>query len=126
MRIRAKWLLLSGLCVLLVVPLLGCGLIKTLTTPSALNSSQAIALIQIAGVPYIDDYYEEVVGHEEAEATGTIGYVTPTAGWVANYQGEGNWIIQGPVKTNKWGDCLTTWTLSEADSEIKLIGFKCD
>ena len=126
MRIKAKWFLLGGLVALLVVPLLGCGLVKTLTTPSALNSTLAIAIIQIAGVPYIDDYYKETVGEEEAQASRDIGPVTPTGQWVANYQGEGNWEIQGPVITKNWGDCLTTWTLSEADSKIQLIGFNCD
>ena len=126
MRIKAKWFLLSGLVALLVVPLLGCGLVKTLTTPAALTNIQAIALIQIAGVPYIDDYYKETVGEEEAQASGDIGRVTPTGQWVANYQGDGNWEIQGPVITKNWGDCLTVWTLSEADSKIQLIGFNCD
>ena len=123
MRSKAKWLWLSGLVTLLVVPSLGCGF---LGTPARLNVGQAIAIIQISGVPYIDDYYMETVGEEAFQESGGIGPVTPTGQWGADYQGEGIWIIQGAVTTNSWGDCLTTWTLSEADSEIQLIGFDCD
>jgi len=126
MRVKAKWFLLSGLVALLVVLLLGCNLVTTITSPSSLNNAQAIAIIQIAGVPYIDNYYKETVGEEEYQASGVIGPVTPTGQWAAHYQGQGNWRIQGPVTTNSWGDCLTTWTLREADSKIQLIGFNCD
>ena len=126
MRSKAKLVLLSSLVALLVVPLLGCGSLETLVTPSSLNSQQAIAIIQIAGVPYIDDYYRETVGEEEAQASGKIGPVTPVGQWVANYQGKGIWTIQGPVTTNSWGECLTTWTIRESDSEIQLTGFSCD
>lgn len=123
MKSKAKWLWLSGLVTLLVVPSLGCGF---LGTPARLNVGQAIAIIQISGVPYIDDYYMETVGEEAFQESGGIGPVIPTGQWGANYQGEGIWIVQGAVTTNSWGDCLTTWTLSEADSEIRLIGFDCD
>lgn len=126
MRSKAKWLWLTGLMALLVVPSLGCGLVETLITPARLSSGQAIAIIQISGVPYIDDYYQETVGEEAFQESGGIGYVTPTGQWVANYDGKSIWIVQGAVITNSWGDCLTTWTLSEADSEIQLIGFDCD
>lgn len=126
MRSKAKWFLLSGLVTLLVVPALGCGFLGALLTPSSINSQQAIAIIQIVGVPYIDNYYTEAIGEEEAQASGDIGPVTPVGEWVANYQGDGRWIVQGPVTTNSWGDCLTTWTLRESDTEVQLIGFDCD
>jgi len=119
-------LLLIGLLVSLVVPLLGCGFLERVVNPPALTTQQAIAIIQIAGVPYIDDYFKETVGEEEAKTYGKIGPATSVAGWAASYQGNGEWRIQGPVTTDKWGECLTTWTLSEADSKIHLIGFNCD
>ena len=118
MRSKAKWFLLSGLVALLATPLLGCGPLETLITPPSLNSQQAIAIIQIAGVPYIDDYYRETVGEEETQASGNIGPVTPVGQWVANYQGKGIWTIQGLVTTKSWGECLTTCTIRESDSEI--------
>ena len=110
MRSKVKWCLLSGLVALVVVPLLGCGFLEELVNPPTLNRQQAVALVIVAGVPYIDDYFKETVG-------GT---------WDASYQGKGEWEIQGPVTTNSWGECLTTWTLSEADSKIRLIEFNCD
>jgi hypothetical protein len=119
---KAKRILLVILLGLLVVPLLGCGLLENLTNPPALNRQQAVAIIVVAGVPYIDDYFVESVGEEEAAAYGEIGKVTPTGTW----DGKGNWEIQGTVITKSWGECLTTWTLSEAESEIRLIGFSCD
>jgi len=126
MRHIVTRLLPAGLVALLAVALLGCGLLEPLIKPPALNYAQAIALIQISGVPYIDQYYEETVGEEAAQEAGEIGPVTPTGDWTADYKGEGEWVIKGPVITKSWGECLTTWTLSEADSEIHLTGFKCD
>lgn len=126
MRTIVTRLLPTGLVVLLVIAFLGCGLLEPLIKPAALTNVQAVALIQISGVPYIDQYYKETVGEEAAQEFGEIGPVTPTGTWTADYQGEGEWVIQGPVITKSWGECLTTWTLSEADSEIHLIGFKCD
>jgi hypothetical protein len=126
MRTKAKWCLLGSLIVLLVVPLLGCALLQPLTNPAALTRIQAITLIQIYGVPYIDDYYEKTVGEEEAQATGEIGYVTPVGHWEADYEDGGDWRIEGEVETNRWGNCLTIWILSEGTGEISLIGFDCD
>jgi hypothetical protein len=122
---KAKSLLLSGLAVLLVVPLLGCGLINTLVSPAALSSQQAIAIVQIAGIPYIDDYYQEAVEGQGSETPVKISPATPVGQWVADYDGNGSWRIQGTVTTSAWGSCLTTWTLREEDSKIRLIGFNC-
>jgi len=127
MRNIVTQLLPAGIVALLAVSFFGCGLLEPLTKPAALNYAQAIALIQISGVPYIDQYYEEKVGEEAAQEAGEIGPVTPTGDWTADYnRGKGEWVIKGPVITKSWGECLTTWTLSEADGEIHLIGFKCD
>ena len=126
MRGKAKRCLLSSLVVLLVVPLLGCGFLENLMNPPALTRQQAVALVVVVGVPYLDDYIKETMGEEEAQAYGEIGSVTPTGDWDANYQGEGEWEVQGPVTTEKWGECLTTWTLSEADSKMRLTGLNCD
>jgi hypothetical protein len=123
---KAKGLLLASLLGLLAVPLLGCGFLDNLMNPSALNRQQAIAIIVVAGVPYIDDYFVESVGEEEAAAYGEIGTVTAMGTWDASYEGKGEWEIQGTVTSDKWGECLTTWTLSESDSKIRLIGFSCD
>jgi hypothetical protein len=125
MRNKAKIFLLSSLAALLVVPLLGCGFIGKLTHPSALSREQAIAIILVAGTPYIDDYIVDALGEEEAQSYGKIGTVTPTGDWDASYA-DGEWEIQGPVITKNWGECLTTWKLSEKDSKIRLVGFSCD
>jgi hypothetical protein len=127
MRNIVTRLLPAGLVVLLAVALFGCGLVEPLIKPSALNYAQAIALIQVSGVPYIDQYYKETVGEETAQEAGEIGPVTPTGDWTADYnKDKSEWLIKGPVITKSWGECLTTWTLSEADGKIHLIGFKCD
>jgi len=123
---KLRRFLLIGLLVLSVVPLLGCGFLGRIVNPPALTTQQAVVIIQIAGVPYIDDYFKETVGEAEAEAYGKIGPATTVAGWKADYQGNGEWEIEGPVTTDKWGQCLTTWTLDEADSKIHLVGFSCE
>jgi hypothetical protein len=123
---KAKRFWLSALVALLAVPLLGCGFMENLMNPSALSREQAIAIVLVAGTSYIDDYLEDALGEEEAQTYGEIGTATPTGDWDASYQGDGEWEIQGPVITKNWGECLTTWTLSESDSEIRLIGFTCD
>jgi hypothetical protein len=126
MRNKAKRFWLSSLVALLVVPLLGCSFLENLINPPALNRQEAVAIILVAGVPYIDDYLVEALGEEEAQAYGKIGTATPTGEWDATYQGEGEWKIQGSVITKNWGECLTTWTITEADSKVRLIGFNCD
>ncbi|MFC1938698.1 hypothetical protein ACFLWM_00885 [Chloroflexota bacterium] len=126
MRNKAKKFWLSGLVALLVVPLLGCGFIDRIINPPALNKQEAIAIVLVAGTSYIDDYLVDALGEEEAQAYAEIGTITPTGDWDAVYQGEGKWEIQGPVITESWGECLTTWTINEADSKLRLIGFDCD
>lgn len=111
---------------LMIMPMLGCSVLDRIINPPQLTSQQAIAIVQIAGVPYIDDYYVETVGEEEAQATSQIGPATTVPGWSATYEGDGEWKIQGPVETNSWGECLTVWNLSEKNSKINLIGFNCD
>ena len=127
MRIQLrKQIGLIAALVLMIMPMLGCGLLDRVMNPPSLTSQQAIVLIQVAGVPYIDDYFTETVGEEEAQATSRIGPATTMPGWSASYEGDGEWKIQGPVSTNSWGECLTIWTLSETDSKIHLVGFNCD
>ena len=126
MRNKAKSFWLSSLVALLVVPLLGCGFLENLINPPALNRQEAVAIILVAGVPYIDDYLVEALGEEEAQAYGKIGTATPTGEWDATYEGDGQWKVHGPVTIKNWGECLTTWTINEADSKVRLIGFNCD
>lgn len=127
MKSKAKHLLPIVVVGLLILPFLGCNTLKPLVAPPALNSSQAIAIIQVVGLPYIDDYYVKTVGEEEAQATGEIGYVTPTGQWTADYKGNGVWIIRGPIVTETWGECSTMWTLKEKQiAKISLVGFECD
>ncbi|MFO8144071.1 MAG: hypothetical protein R6T78_05325 [Dehalococcoidales bacterium] len=110
----------------MAVPLSGCGMINSLISPSALNSQQAIAIIQVAGLPYIDDYYQEASTDGDSQSTVEIDGVTPVGEWTATYDGEGIWQVQGMVATTSWGNCLTTWILDEEDdSKIRLIGFNC-
>ena len=73
MRQKVKLLVLAGLVATMLVPLSGCVVferlaapIERITHPPALSVYEAIVIVQIAGVPYIDDYYEKTVGVEEA------------------------------------------------------------
>ena len=126
MKSRAIWFLLSGLVILLAVPLLGCSLLPTQTPTSSLTREQVVALILASSVPYTDYYYREAVGEEDYQAAGGIGSVTPGGEWDADHDGKGTWTIQGTVTTEKWGNCLTTWTFREDNGEVKLTSFKCD
>lgn len=123
MKTKSKWFLLSGLVVLLVVPLQACYIWGT---PPSLTKVQAAVIIQAYGVPNIDQYYAETLEKEASQSRGDIGYVTSTGQWDAKYEGEGNWTIKGAVMTSYWGECLTTWTLNEGTSKIQLIGFESD
>ena len=126
MRGKTKLFLLSSLLVLLVASLLGCGFLERLVNPPSLDRQQAVVIIVTAGVPFIDKYFAEAVGEEEAAAQGKIGPVTATGTWDASYQGDGKWEVYGPVTTKNWGECSTTWSIDEADSKIHLIEFNCD
>lgn len=122
MKTKSKWLLLSILVVLLVVPLQACFIGRT---PPSLTKVQAIVIIQVYAVPYIDQYYAETLGKESPQPYENIGYVTPTGEWDAKYRGKGNWRIEGTVKTNNLGDCLTIWTFNEGTGKVQLIEFEC-
>jgi len=125
MRSKVKRSLLIGLVPLLFIPLLGCGLLEPLIRPPALSQAHAVAIIVVYALPSIDHYYEEAVGEEAAQATGDIGTVTATGKWSAEYERrERKWTIEGLVITKNRGECLTVWTLGEADSEIHLVGFE--
>ena len=116
------------LIVLLAVPLLGCQLfdvVTSFTSPSALTREQAIVVVQVSGLPRIDEYYQDSLG--DAAQGVEIGHVTPGAQWTAEYQRrERMWTVQGTVITQQWGECLSTWTINEATSELTLIGFNCN
>ena len=116
------------LIALLAVPLLGCQLfdvVNPFTAPSALTREQAIVVVQVSGLPRIDEYYQESLG-DVAQGV-EIGSVTPGAQWTAKYQRrEKIWTVQGTVVTQQWGECLSTWTINEATSELALIGFNCN
>lgn len=122
MKARLRPIVLGVLAVSLVLPLTGCGLFNRFISPAVLTNQQAIAIVQVAGVPYIDDYYQETVGEEAAGVK--IGYAKPAGDWTAKYD-EGIWQVQGTVYTEKWGNCMTIWTLREQDSKITLTGFSC-
>lgn len=125
MKSLIKPVLIAGAAAIMAAPLSGCGMINSLISPSALNSQQAIAIIQVAGLPYIDDYYQAV--SEDPQTGVEIGQVTPVGNWTATYDGKSTWQVQGMVATSSWGNCMTTWTLNEEnDSRISLIGFTCD
>ncbi len=133
MRYKVKFLVLAGLLVTMLVPLSGCVFferlaapIERITHPPALTTYTAILTIQLSGVPRIDEYYKKTVGEEEAAAQGQIGVVTAYGDWDAHYKGKGMWEVTGPVKNDKWGECQTTWTINEKNSELALTGFKCE
>jgi len=133
MRYKVKLLVLTGLLATMMVPLGSCAFfdrlaapIERITHPPALSVYEAIVIVQIAGVPYMDDYYEKTVGAEEAQAHGKIGLVEAFGDWDADYQGKGMWEVTGSVRNDKWGDCQTIWTIDEKTNEVKLTGFNCD
>ena len=121
-------LVLTCLIPLMVVPLLGCQLfsaVTSFTSPSALTREQAIVVVQVSGLPRIDEFYQESLGDTAQDIE--IGSVTPGAQWAAEYQRrEKMWTVQGTVVTQEWGECLSTWTINEATSELTLIGFNCN
>jgi hypothetical protein len=130
MKQKVKLWLLAGLLAATLVPLSSCTFLERLTSPierlvhpPALTTYTAILDIQLSGIPRIDEYYEKTVGAEEAEAHGKIGVVTATGNWDAHYKGKGMWVVTGPVLSEKWGECMTTWTINEKTSELALTGF---
>ena len=110
----------------MLLPLTGCRLIDRISDRPSLTRNYVTILVQVYGLPYINEYYQNTVGEEEAERFGRIEVISTTGTWQARYQGDGLWQIQGLVETTKWGDCLTTWTLRESEGRIRLIGFACD
>ena len=113
----------------MAVPLLGCqvfDVVSSFSSPSALTREQAIVVVQVSGLPRIDEYYRDSLGEDTAQDV-EIGHVTPGAQWTAEYQRrERMWTVQGTVITQQWGECLSTWTINEATSELTLIGFNCN
>ena len=122
MKTKGKWFLLSTLVALLVIPLQACFIGRT---PPSLTKVQTIVIIQVYAVPYIDQYYAETLGKGSPQPYENIGHVTPIGEWDAKYKGEGNWRIEGPVKTDNLGDCSTIWTFSEGTGKVQLIEFEC-
>jgi len=88
-------------------------------------SSTVISTIQRYGVPYTD-YYLKQEGLPLIHST-----PNPVALWVASYEGEGNWSIQGAVVVShvrykildRDSYYLTTWTFNEDSSKIRLVEF---
>jgi len=83
-------------------------------------------LVEVYGVPYVNEYIRKEVGEEEAQKYGKIEVISTTGHWKSTYKGDGLWQVQGMIETKKWGDCFTTWTLDESDGRIRLIEFTCD
>ena len=132
MRQKIKFLVLAGVLVTMLVPLSGCTFMERLAAPidrlvhpPSLDIYKAILIVQVSGVPAIDQYYTKSVGEAEASAHGKIGAVQAFGDWDAHYKGKGMWEITGPVKNDKWGECQTTWTINEKNSELSLTGFYC-
>ncbi len=122
MKSKVKWVFLVGLLVLLFIGLSACFPTSSPTPSTALTDQQVAALI-VNVTPYLDSYL-----HQEGRPV-TNSTVTPTGDWVATYQGDNSWIVQGNVMVgypagNKL--CTTTWTFKHAIGEIRLIDFACD
>ena len=110
----------------MLVPLTSCGLIDKLSDRPSLNKEYVTILVQVYGVPYVNEYIGKEVGEEAAQKYGKVEVVATTGKWKAKYKGDGLWQVQGMIETKKWGDCSTTWTLNESDGQIRLIEFTCD
>jgi len=121
---KKKLSLIITLSLFLALTLSGCSWLDRFLHPSTLDSQQAIILVQVSGLRYLDHYYTEAVGEEEAAGI-EFGQVTPIPTWSAEWMSEERtWKIEGPITTGNWGECQTVWYLSEADSELSLVGFE--
>ena len=110
----------------MLVSLTSCVLIERLSDRPSLNRKLVTILVEVYGVPYVNEYIREEVGEEEAQKYGKIEVISTTGHWKSTYKGDGLWQVQGMIETKKWGDCFTTWTLDESDGRIRLIEFTCD
>ena len=112
--------------VAMLAPLTSCGLVERLSDRPSLNKEYVTILVQVYGVPYVNEYIGKEVGEEAAQKYGKVEVIATTGQWKAKYKGDGLWQVQGMIETKKWGDWSTTWTLNESDGQIRLIEFKCD
>lgn len=112
--------------VAMLVSLTSCVLIERLSDRPSLNREYVTILVEVYGVPYLNEYIRKEVGEEEAQKYGKIEVISTTGHWKSTYKGDGLWQVQGMIETKKWGDCFTTWTLDESDGRIRLIEFTCD
>lgn len=112
--------------VTMLVSLTSCVLTERLSDRPSLNRKLVTILVEVYGVPYVNEYIREEVGEEEAQKYGKIEVISTTGHWKSTYKGDGLWQVQGMIETKKWGDCFTTWTLDESDGRIRLIEFTCD
>ena len=121
-------LIVSSLLVLVVMLALltSCGLIERLSDRPSLNKEYVTILVEVYGVPYVNEYIGKEIGEAEAQKYGKVEVIATTGQWKSKYKGDGLWQVQGMIETRKWGDCFTTWTLDEFDGQILLIEFKCD
>lgn len=112
--------------VAMLVSLTSCVLTERLSDRPSLNREYVTILVEVYGVPYLNEYIRKEVGEEEAQKYGKIEVISTTGHWKSTYKGDGLWQVQGMIETKKWGDCFTTWTLDESDGRIRLIEFTCD
>jgi hypothetical protein len=112
--------------VAMLAPLTSCGLIDKLSDRPSLNREYVTILVEVYGVPYVNEYIRKEVGEAAAQKYGKVEVISTTGHWKSTYKGDGLWQVQGMIETKKWGDCSTTWTLNESDGQIRLIEFTCD
>lgn len=112
--------------VAMLVSLTSCVPIERLSDRPSLDREYVTILVEVYGVPYLNEYIRKEVGEEEAQKYGKIEVISTTGHWRSTYKGDGLWQIQGMIETKKWGDCFSTWTLDESDGRIRLIEFTCD
>jgi hypothetical protein len=124
---KLRFIVLSLLVlVAMLASLTSCGLIERLSDRPSLNREYVIILVEIYGVPYVNEYIMKEVGEEAAHKYGKVEVICTTGQWKSTYKGDGLWQVQGMIETKRWGDCFTTWTLDESDGRIRLIEFTCD
>lgn len=112
--------------VAMLVSLTSCVPIERLSDRPSLDREYVTILVEVYGVPYLNEYIRKEVGEEEAQKYGKIEVISTTGHWKSTYKGDGLWQVQGMIETKKWGDCFSTWTLDESDGRIRLIEFTCD
>lgn len=80
--------------VAMLVSLTSCVLIERLSDRPSLNREYVTILVEVYGVPYLNEYIRKEVGEEEAQKYSKIEVISTTGHWKSTYKGDGLWQIR--------------------------------